>query len=496
MNQLARKTATGAMINISVTVTKNLGQFLIVIPILARILTPEQFGLVAMAMTLVGFLTMFNDLGISAALVRAEKPSAAFWSSAFWINVGFGAAMTVAAYFAAPWVAAFFGEPLVEDLIQVMCCILILHCMFLVPVAWLQRNYKFQTIAVIDLASIFLSAGVAIYLALNGYGVWALAWQQIVLYGVKAAVGLVLHKAPIRLTFEWATIQAVLPFSLGLTGTAFVRFLNRNTDNVLIGRFLGADALGFYSRAYLMMRMPIKTLSSGLNFALYPAFSAVQADTKKLGQAFVRTTALLSALVFPMMTGLALVVVPFVDVLFGSQWDPVAPVLRILAFVGLLQSVSSTTNELWKARGRSGVMLRWSLIRAAGFITAFSIGVSMGSIEAMAAAFLIANIVLLIPFVFEVLNEIDVKLSTFLAALRPQFVSTLVMAAAMLGFMQAFPGIQAWASWFQLVVLVTAGATVYLVSLAVFFRSFVTGLIQDVRDLRQKDGLPAPSQAE
>ena len=97
--------------NIGVTVAKNVGQFLIIIPILARILTPEQFGQVAMAMTFVGFFTMFNDLGISAALVRAEKPSAAFWSSAFWINLAFGISLTLLAYFTAPLVAAFFKEP-------------------------------------------------------------------------------------------------------------------------------------------------------------------------------------------------------------------------------------------------------------------------------------------------------------------------------------------------------------------------------------------------
>ncbi|MCB4379562.1 oligosaccharide flippase family protein, partial [Synechococcus sp. MU1644] len=273
-----------------------------------------------------------------------------------------------------------------------------------------------------------------------------------------------------------------------------VRFINRNTDNVLIGRFLGADALGFYSRAYLMMRMPIKTLSSGLNFALYPAFSAVQADTRQLSVAYVKSLAILSALVLPMMTGLALVVVPFVDVLFGSQWDPVAPVLRILAFVGLLQSVASSANEMFKARGRSGVLLRWSLIRAVGFIIAFSIGVYVGNLEAMAAAYLIANIVLLVPFQYEVARELDLTVSALLAALRPQFVSTLIMAAAISGLIYGIPQIQAWASWMQLVVLVTVGAAVYLASLMVFFRAFVTTLIRDIRNLRSTDTTSSPAE--
>ncbi|MBO6687422.1 MAG: lipopolysaccharide biosynthesis protein [Henriciella sp.] len=495
MNQLAKKTATGAIINISVTLTKNLGQFLIVIPVLARILTPEQFGLLAMAMTLVGFLTMFNDLGISAALVRAEKPSTAFWSSAFWLNLGFGLTMTVAAYFAAPWVAIFFGEPQVEELVQVMSCILMLHCIFLVPMAWLQRNYKFRTIALIDLSAIALSSAAAIYLALTGHGVWALAWQQIILYAVKALAGQVFNKAPIRMTFQWSTIRAVLPFSLGLTGAAFVRFLNQNVDNVLIGRFFGADALGYYSRAYLMMRMPIQTLSRGLNFALYPAFSSIKEDTEKLGRAYVKTVSIMSVIVFPMMTGLALVVVPFVDLLFGPQWGPVAPVLRILAFVGLMQSVASSANEMWKARGRSGVLLRWSIIRAGGFIIAFAIGINIGTLEAMAWAFLIANIVLLVPFQYEVLNQLDVKAVTLLNAMRPQFISTLAMVAAVLSVQFSFPSIQALNSTLQLLILVPIGGLAYFLTLILLFRGFVRTSLDDFRMLRSKDVPTAPTTA-
>lgn len=493
MHQLAKKTATGAIINISVTIMKNIGQFLIVIPVLARILTPEQFGLVAMAMTLVGFLAMFNDLGISAALVRAENPTPAFWSSAFWLNLGFGVSMTVAAYLSAPLVASFFGEPQVTELVQVMSCVLLLHCTFLVPMAWLQRNYKFQTIAVIDLLSIFVSSATAIYLALTGYGVWALAWQQITLYAVKAAAGMMLHKAPIRVTFEWATIKAVLPFSLGLTGTAFVAFLNRNTDNVLIGRFIGADALGFYSRAYLMMQMPLKTLSSGLNFALYPAFAAVQADNKELSRAYVKTVSILSVVVFPMMTGLSIVVVPFVDLLFGSQWDPVAPVLRILAFVGLIQAVASIANEVWKARGRSGVLLRWSIIRAFGFGTAFAIGIYVGKLETMAMAYLIANVAFIVPFQIEVLRELKLSARPLLAAMRPQFVSTLVMAGTLLSAQALTPQLADWASMLQLLIYVPIGIAAYFLTLVVFFRQFVKTTINDFQTLRRKDDPAAPA---
>lgn len=495
MSQLAKKTAGGAAMNIGVTVAKNVGQFLIIIPILARILTPEQFGQVAMAMTFVGFFTMFNDLGISAALVRAEKPSAAFWSSAFWINLAFGISLTLLAYFTAPLVAAFFKEPVAADLVRALSIILLLHCAFLVPMAWLQRNYKFQTIAIIDLSGIVLSSIAAVVLALNGYGVWALVWQQIIMYAVKALAGLLAHKAPLKVTFDIEEIKQVFSFSMGLTGTAFVGFINRNTDNLLIGRYLGADALGFYSRAYQVMMIPVTTLGGGLSFALYPALSAVNTDTARLGRAYVRAVSMLSVIVFPMLTGLAIVAVPFIDVLFGAQWGPVAPIVQILAFVGLLQCVGSVANDIWKARGRSGLLLRWAMIRTVGFVTAFSIGIYFGELTAMAMAYLIANIVLLVPFQLGVLKELNLSALRFLKSLAPQFVSTLIMSVGLLSVGTVFPGLQALSSPLQLLILVSIGAAAYALSMGLFFRGFVRGILNDFHALRSKDGPAASADA-
>ena len=488
MNQLARKTATGAIINISVTMTKNIGQFLIVFPVLARILTPEQFGLVAMAMTLVGLLTMFNDLGISAALVRDENPSAAFWSSAFWLNLAFGLTMAGFAYGVAPYIAAFFAEPLVADFIRALSVVLFLHCLMLVPMAWLQRNFKFQTIAIIDLAAIFLSSVTAIAMALHGFGAWSLVWQQIVLHSVKTSACLFAHKAPIRLAFDWPKIKSVLPFSLGLTGTAFVAFLNRNTDNLLIGKFLGADSLGFYSRAYQLMMMPIMTISTGLSFAIYPAMSAVQSDGQKLGRAYLKAIAILSAIIFPAMTGIALVASPFVDLLFGGQWGPVVPILEILAFVGLMQSVGGVSNDVWKARGRSGVLLKWALIRAVGFAIAFSIGIYFGSLTAMATAYLIANVFFLVPFQLEVLKELGLSVRALLSTLAPQFWSTVAMAGMLLGVKVAFPGLLTLASPIELGLLASIGGITYLLTMLIFFRDFVDETVAEIQELRRGTG--------
>ncbi len=483
MNQLARKTASGAAINIFVTVSKTVIQFAIVLPILARLVPPAEFGLVGMAMAFVGFFTMFNDLGISAALVRADKPSDAFWSTAFITNLILGVSLTILAFLAAPYIAAFFNEALVEPLIKALSVILVLHCIFLVPMAWLQRNFRFKHIAIIDLVATVLAAVTAIWAAFEGYGVWALVWQQIVMFGIKMIGGLVAQRAPLKLKYNWSEIVAVLPFSLQLTGTGLVAFVNRNTDNVLIGRFLGAEALGFYGRAYQMMLMPVHTLSLGASFALYPAMSELKAETKRLGKLYMKSASVLGAITIPMMTGLAIVSVPFVDFVFGENWGPVAPVLRLLAFVGIIQSVLATANVVWKALGRSDVLLRWSLIRMAAFVLAFAIGINFGTLEALSLAYLIANIILFLPFQVSALHIVDLKLKDFIAALGPQIVSTVIMAAVLLSVMNSFPKLSLQPSYVQLGLLVGIGMIAYAMAMLVFFRTFVTDLLNEARAL-------------
>lgn len=491
MSELARKTVNGAAINVSVTLTKTVLQFAVVLPILARIIPPEQFGLVGMAMAFVAFFTMLNDLGISAALVRAEAPSRAFWSSAFWTNTGIGVLLTGVTFLAAPSIASFFREPVVEPLVRVLSVILVMHCVFLVPMAWLQRNYRFRAIAAIDMSATLLAALTAILAASAGYGVWALAWQQLVMFGVKMAGGLIAQRAPISLTYKWSEIAAVLPFSLRLTGAGLVGFANRNADNILIGRFLGAEALGFYGRAYQIMLVPVHSLSMGASFALYPAMSSIQGDRPQLNGLYLKSLSILAVITLPMMAGLALVAVPFVEFVFGERWRPVAPALVGLSFAGAIQALTGTSNVLWTALGRSDVLLRWSLIRMATFLTAFAVGIWFGSIGAVATAYLIANLIVFVPFQYETCRTSGIEVRACISALLPALASTLVMVLIIAGMRLGPPGLETMASYKQLAILVPAGMIGYTISMQVFFREYVAENGRLALDLVRRRATPA-----
>lgn len=483
MNKLAQKTVNGAAINIFVTVSKTVLQFAVVLPILARVLTPADFGLVGMAMAFVAFFTMFNDLGISAALVRAKDPSRAFWSTAFWTNFVLGCGLTIGVFYAAPWIAGFYGEPQVEPLVEALSAVLFMHCIMLVPMAWLQRNFRFRTIALIDLCATLVSAAIAIWAALAGAGVWALVYQQVSMFLLRTLGSLLTHRAPLRLTYKFRTIVEVLPFSLGLTGTGLVGFVSRNSDSILIGRFMGSDALGFYGRAYQIMLMPVRSLAQSASFALYPAMSELQNDRAVLGRVLLKAISILSTLIVPMMTGVAIVAAPFVGLVFGEQWAPVVPILQSLAFVGIIQSIMATSNVAFKAIGRSDILLRWSLIRMVVFVGVFLIGIHLQSLPALAAIYLVANIVLYIPFQLEALRHLKLRFVDLIGALTPQTVSALFMAACLLSFQYSVPSMVDWADRIQLLVLIPLGVASYGLAMLVMFRKFVRETISEAQAL-------------
>lgn len=483
MNTLARKTANGAVINVAVTVTKNISQFVIVLPILARILPPEQFGFVGMAMAFVSFFTMFNDLGISAALVRADKPNPAFWSTAFWTNVFLGVLLTSVTFISAPAISDFFHEPIVEPLVQALSIVLLLHCAFLVPMAWLQRNFRFKQIAIINLTSTILSGITAVAMSLSGFGVWALVGQQIVLYATNTLGGLSFHRAPIKFVYKWSEIQEVLGFSLQLTGAGFVGFINRNTDNILIGRVLGAEALGFYGRAYTMMMMPVGSIAQGVLYAVYPAMAALKHEKEALAKLYLKVLSILCVVILPMMTGLALVAKPFIVLMLGNEWAPVATILVWLCFAGVCQSLVGVSNEMWKAIGRSEVILKWSTTRMVGFVSAFVIGVLAGSLETLVIAYLAVNLILYVPFQIGALNELNVGIVEFIKELMPQIVSAILMTSAIIATGIAIPGIAEMPSYVQLFILVPIGIVTYGLSLFVLFRSYLVLLTAEAKSL-------------
>ncbi len=487
MSHTARTVVRGIGFNTGANLLKTFVQFVIVIPILARLLTPDEFGLAGMAVAFIMFFSQFSDFGISTALVRHEAPGRALWSSAFWTNLGLGLLLTGLAFLCAPLIASFFDRPSLTPIVKVLSLVILLHCTFLIPMAWLQRELKFKTIAVIDVTSVLLSAAAAITAAIMGLGVWALVLQQLSLFAAKVVASLFCHRADIALVYSPREIVSVLSFSLRLTASEFIGFIHRNIDNILIGKFLGAAALGFYGRAFTIMLVPVHALGTSAAFALYPVMAQSQADRRHLSMLYLKTCMALTSLVAPMMTGLAIVAQPFVAVWLGPDWLPVAPLITLLVFAGLIQTLQTMTFTLWKALGRADVLLHWSVIQTVVFTSAFVLGVWLGDIELLAAAYLVGTLLIFGPFQWLTCRQLDLPLRAFAAALTPGLTGAVLMGGLLLAMQYILP--EAMTDAGRLACLIPLGMALYGLSWAVLFPTALRELRDDIRQLRPPAGI-------
>ena len=426
MAQNSKTLVKGASWTVAANIAKIMSGIL-VLPLLARVLSASDFGLMQMAMPVILLSMVFNDAGIGPALVRAEKVSKQLWSTALWTNVMIGLVLAVVVILLAPLTAFLYGTSDVVAILIALSALLVVQTLGIVPFAWLQREMKFKSIAGADILSHASGILIAVILAFNGAGVWALVWQQLTIFIVRTSVLWIAAHPPVVIAFVFDELKPIISFSVSVTLSNLVNLIGRNGDYVILGSVAGATALGFYSLAYRLMLMPVQVFSWGISAILLPGMSAIQSDRARLAAASLRVYQLVSLLTFPIMAGAWALSDPLVIVVLGSKMEPVAELLAILAAVGAMQSMSSSHGPLFMAIGRADVMFRWSLFVNIVTVIAFLIGARWGAVG-VASAYLIMNLVLAPPGYFILFRLIELPVRTFIAAILPTTLVAIAMA--------------------------------------------------------------------
>ena len=426
--------------------------------VLARLLDPDDFGIMAMVVVVTGFVSMVGDLGVSAALIRERDPSPGLCSSAFWINVGFSVLAMLLVIAAADSVARFYNEPRVAPVLSVLSVTLFLTGIMLVQRALLERDMRFKDVALIETASTVLGALAAVAAALAGWGLWALVTQTLVIVAART-VGFWLRSSwSPRLVFHWHEVVRVSRFSLNLTGFVIVNYFARSADNILVGRVLGAQALGQYNVAYQIMLLPLRNVSYVVNRVLYPAIAKVQDSPARMRKAYLDTVHALATLTFPIMFGIWAVAEPAVAVLLGERWALVAALLAILAPLGAMQSVTALSGTIFKVTARTHIQFRWALVSLASYLTAFLVGLQWG-VVGVAACYAAAQAILVTPALWLALHPIGAGPWQVLIAVSRPLLAALTMAIAVLTVLRG--PLAGWSDLAQLLVGVPLGCALY-----------------------------------
>lgn len=429
--------------------------------ILVNLISPNDFGLMAMAVIVIGFLEIFKDLGLSSAVIQKENPSEDLKSSIFWINVSFGIMISLVIYLAAPIVAFLYNSNAVKPILEVLAITFSISGLSMIQKAIFEKELAFKLLSKIELSASTAAFITAIVLAIYGYGVWSLVFQAMVNVFVSTFLLLFFSKWKPKFLFKFSEVKLVAHYSLNLLGFNVVNYFARNSDYFLIGKYLGETELGHYYLAYRLMLYPIQNITMVISRVLFPSFSLIKNDDDKLRYMFTQVTNGIALITFPMMTGLALVSYNFSEVFIKSGWDTnlVAQLIIILAPIGALQSVISTVGNIYQAKGKTNWMLRWSLFYTSITVIGFLIGLKWGVIG-VAVSYLVTNLLMLYPVFAIPFKLIDMKVFKFLYSFKETFFSVAIMGVIVL-FISAI-NTDTYNSSLKLIMMILGGIFSYI----------------------------------
>ncbi|MDE2181436.1 MAG: MOP flippase family protein [Alphaproteobacteria bacterium] len=346
--------------------------------ILARMLSPNEFGIIGMLLVFTGFAQTFVDGGLGSALIYHRDIGEVHRSSVFWLQLGAGIILFWALFFAAPLVADFYAEPVLAPLSRLVAAVFILQALTLTQNALLSREFRFKTLGISSLAATLGSGVIAVVMAHLGLGVWALAWQPVLSAAIQALVLWRLSPWRPHLTFDRKSAAELGRYGLYLAGHNTLNYWQRNGDNLLIGKILGAHPLGIYARAYSLMLLPLTNIGAVFGQVMFPALSQLQADIPRFRQHYLSATQAIAFFAFPLMAGVAILSRPLILLLLGPKWIEVVPVLQILSLVGLFQSIIFPVGWVYTALGRTRDQFHLSLFLCFAFAATMVAGIRFG----------------------------------------------------------------------------------------------------------------------
>lgn len=394
--------------------------------ILARLLTPNDFGLIAMVVVFTNFVMIFRDFGLTAALIQRKGLTEEHLSSSFWINVLVGLLLTLLLAALAPAIAYFYSEDRLTFIIIALASTFFISSFGIVQIALFTKELKFKPLAIVEILAVAISGILALFLAFAGFGVWSLVWQQIISSFIRVIFLWNFSSWKPKFLFRWPRVKRLLSFGLNLTGFRFVNYFNRNLDNLLIGRFLGLAPLGFYNLAYRLLLFPLSNISSVMGKVMFPSFSAIQGDKSKVRYAYLKAIRYIAAVTFPLMVGLLVVAPQFVMVIYGPQWEKSIFLIQILVLVGLIQSISTLNGSIYLSQGRTDLQFRVGILFAAIMTISFVIGLRW-NVEGVAIAYAVAAFSLTYPGLAIPFRLINLRVSHLFKQLSFTLLATLGM---------------------------------------------------------------------
>lgn len=412
-------------------------QFIVMI-IMARILTPEDYGLVGMLTIFIAISQSLIDSGFSQALIRKRDRRQIDNSTVFYFNIAIGAILYLVLFFSAPLIANFYHEPQLIPITRVISLSVFINSLVVVQRALLTVEIDFKTQTKASFTAVISSGIIGIWMVYAGYGVWAIVTQQLVNLSVNALLLWILSHWRPSLEYSWTSFRELFNFGSKLAGAGILDTLYKNIYLIIIGKIFKASDLGYYTRAQQFSEFPSSNLTGIIQRVTFPVLCSIQEDNERLKNVYRRFLRLSAFLIFPLMIGLAAVAHPLVILLLKEQWAFTAILLQILCFNMMWYPIHAINLNLLQVKGRSDLFLKLEVYKKIIGVTVLCVTVPMGLV-AMCVGSVLSSLIALIINTYYTGKLIQVGFFSQMKDLMPTLFYSLSMGIVVYGITYFIP---------------------------------------------------------
>jgi len=489
---LTARTVRGGAIVFGIQIARHLIR-LGIIAVLARLLTPYDYGLMGMALVFLVFLNIFSELGLPYATIQKAELTHAQVSTIFWLNLLLGLLLTLFTAGIAPLVSWFYKEPVMRDVTLWCSLSFLFSALGAQHLALLTKQMKFHLLGMSEIASLLISGLVGILLAFKNYGVYALVGQALVEQITRSVGNWLFSKwipgPPVR----GSGVRQMVKFGGYFTGFNFLNYFARNLDKVLLGKFCGANELGLYTRAYQLMTYPITAVSAPMARVMIPALSKLQLEKERLQSAYLRSLRIIALISFPIMTGLFITAEDVIAVVYGAQWASAVPIFQFLCIAGLWQGIHEATAQVFVSTGRTDRMFRAGFLLSTILVIGFIIGLPWKG-RGVALAYAIAFSLILIPYLAYTYATIELSLRKAISKFFAPFFASLCIIPCVWLIQKILPASLIPAV--KLGICIPFGAIVYLLALLLISPSLVKEMVNLIKNYFSPGFFSGPQKME
>lgn len=455
--------------------------------ILARLLSPSEFGLIGMITIFIAVSESFINSGFGAALIRKQNCTDVDFSTVFYFNLAVGVLFYWILFFSAPAISRFFNEPQLTNLVKVLAIVLIIDSLTIIQRTILTKRIDFKLQTKISVAASIVSGAVGITLAFSGFGVWSLAVKQITQRAVNSGLLWLWNRWRPLLVFSRTSFNELFSFGYKLLISGLIDTLYRNIYLLIIGKYFSAQELGYYTQALQFQSLPSQNITNIIGRVSYPVLSQMQDDKAALKRNYQKLIKSVMFITFVLMMGMAAVAEPMVITLIGEQWRPCIIYLQLLCFVGMMYPLHALNLNMLNVQGRSDLFLKLEIIKKFLAIPVIVIGVMFG-IKAMIMGMMVNTQIAYFLNSYWSGRFIDYSMKDQVKDILPSFVLAVFMALIVAGVGRVLP----FGDPATLAVLVVTGAVLVFamaeitrIEAYVFMKEILHGKISTIKASRK-----------